>query len=265
MTESKTDITQFLSYFDAGARANRFNVQVIHPDYFAPTDGHNFRCVGANLPGIAMNTNTEDTGWSGSREIPDGTIDYGDTIVLTFLCDSNFYDRILFDMWLRDIYEGFPNVSADSREVGTMRKPVMRYIDEYTGEVIVEQLRLGGSTAMEYRFFNCYPVSYSEQALTNTDTEIMKFEVTLSYKDFLVEYPPNTDPLRTIEPKDNGAGGSINKGRGLLDATLDTLKVASRFSPKAGEYLTKLSTVDTQLTRGRNIKRNYGGLFGGGD
>lgn len=262
---SKTDITQFLSYFDAGARANRFNVQVIHPDYFAPTDGHNFRCVSANLPGIAMNTNTEDTGWSGSREIPDGTIDYGDTIVLTFLCDSNFYDRILFDMWLRDIYEGFPNVSADSREVGTMRKPVMRYIDEYTGEVIVEQLRLGGSPAMEYRFFNCYPVSYSEQALTNTDTEIMKFEVTLSYKDFLVDYPPNKDPLRTIEPKNNGAGGSINKGRGLLDATLDTLKVASRFSPKAGEYLTKLSTVDTQLTRGRNIKRNYGGLFGGDD
>ena len=229
--KSKTDISQFLSYFDAGARANRFEVLILNDDYFNTKDGHYYRCVSANLPGIAMNTNTEDTGWSGSREIPDGTIDYGDTIALTFLCDSSFYDRFLIDMWLRDIYEGYPDVSADSREMGTMRKPVMRYIDEYTGEIMINQLRLGGSPALQYRFFDCYPVSYSEQALS----------------------------------KNNGAGGSINKGRGLLDATLDTLKVASRFSPKAGEYLTKLSTVDTQLTRGRNINRNYGGLFGGDD
>jgi hypothetical protein len=263
--KSKTDISQFLSYFDAGARANRFEVLILNDDYFNTKDGHYYRCVSANLPGIAMNTNTEDTGWSGSREIPDGTIDYGDTIALTFLCDSSFYDRFLIDMWLRDIYEGYPDVSADSREMGTMRKPVMRYIDEYTGEIMINQLRLGGSPALQYRFFDCYPVSYSEQALSNTDTEIMKFEATFSYKDFLVDYPPNKDEPRKVEPKNNGAGGSITKGRGLLDATLDTLKVASRFSPKAGEYLTKLSTVDTQLTRGRNINRNYGGLFGGDD
>ena len=88
----------------------------------------------------------------------------------------------------------------------------------------------------------------------------------MAYSDFIVSYPENTDEPRVIEPMTNNASSSsgINTGRGLLDATLDTLKVASRFSPKAGEYLTKLSSAETQLTRAGNLGRTIRGFGGGG-
>ena len=120
---------------------------------------------------------------------------------------------------------------------------------------------------MRYEFFNAYPLSYNEMSLDADSQEpLMKFSVDMAYSDFIVSYPENTDEPRVIEPMTNNASSSsgINTGRGLLDATLDTLKVASRFSPKAGEYLTKLSSAETQLTRAGNLGRTIRGFGGGG-
>lgn len=268
-----TEINQLLSHFDQGARANRFNVMINRLPFlelkqsFEGNDGHNFRCTSATLPGISLGTNTEDTGWSGSREIPDGTIDYGDSITLEFICTSGFLDRIIFEQWQKQIFESKMVVSADGRTQGTLRQPVMEYYNTYTGGITIEQLRISGSPAMRYEFFNAYPLSYAEMSLDADSQEpLMKFSVDMAYSDFIVSYPENTDEPRVIEPMTNNASSSsgINTGRGLLDATLDTLKVASRFSPKAGEYLTKLSSAETQLTRAGNIGRTIRGLGIGG-
>ena len=275
-----TEINQLLSHFDQGARANRFNVAITNIPFTGidMPEGHNFRCISATLPGIALGTNTEDTGWSGSREIPDGTIDYGDSITLEFICTSSFLDRIIFEQWQQKIYEGKPiqsakeaSFTADNRagqNRGTLRQPVMRYYNEYAGGMMIEQLRISGSPAMRYEFFNAYPLSYAEMSLDADSQEpLLKFSVDMAYSDFVISYPENTDEPRVIEPMTNDASSSsgINTGRGLLDATLDTLKVASRFSPKAGEYLTKLSSADTQITRAGNIGRTIRGLGIGGD
>ena len=262
-----TEINQLLSHFDQGARANRFNVEITNSPFGKLDKGHSFRCVSASLPGISLGTNTEDTGWSGSREIPDGTIDYGDSITLEFVCTSGFLDRIVFEQWQQSIYEAELSKSADGRTQGTLRQPVMKYYEEYAGQIQIEQLRISGSPAMRYEFFNAYPLSYDEMSLDADSQEpLLKFSVDMAYSDFIISYPENTDEPRVIEPMTNDASSSsgINTGRGLLDATLDTLKVASRFSPKAGEYLTKLSSAETQLTRAGNLGRTIRGFGGGG-
>ena len=263
-----TEINQLLSHFDQGARANRFNVEITNSPFGKLDKGHSFRCVSATLPGISLGTNTENTGWSGSREIPDGTIDYGDSITLEFVCTSGFLDRIVFEQWQQSIYEAeIVGESADGRTQGTLRQPVMKYYNEYAGQIQIEQLRISGSPAMRYEFFNAYPLSYNEMSLDADSQEpLLKFSVDMAYSDFIVSYPENTDEPRVIEPMTNNASSSsgINTGRGLLDATLDTLKVASRFSPKAGEYLTKLSSAETQLTRAGNLGRTIRGFGGGG-
>ena len=262
-----TEINQLLSHFDQGARANRFNVEITNSPFGKLDKGHSFRCVSATLPGISLGTNSEDTGWSGSREIPDGTIDYGDSITLEFVCTSGFLDRIACEQWQQSIYEAELSKSADGRTQGTLRQPVMKYYEEYAGQIQIEQLRISGSPAMRYEFFNAYPLSYNEMSLDADSQEpLMKFSVDMAYSDFIVSYPENTDEPRVIEPMTNNASSSsgINTGRGLLDATLDTLKVASRFSPKAGEYLTKLSSAETQLTRAGNLGRTIRGFGGGG-
>jgi len=279
-------INDFLSYFDTGARPNFYNVQIIGGDSqggfkFDNNDGHNFRCISAALPGVELGTNEEAT-FGAARQIPDGTVSYDGGLALTFLCDTHFYDRILIDAWQRFIFEGKPKDSAYDRQKGTKFQPVMRYMygdgktlnggsfdGGYVGQINIEQLSQGGKPRMLYEFQDVYPVSYSEQSLSSANESggIMEFEVTFEYKDFMVSYPNEPDEIRKIEPKDNGAKQDPSGKGSILDATLDTLNVLSRFNPKAGEYLNKLSGLEGQLNRGKNISRKIGGLniSGGGD
>jgi hypothetical protein len=265
-------IGEFISYFDTGARPNYFDVQIIGGDsqggfQFKTNDGHNFRCINATFPGVELGTNEEAT-FGAPRQIPNGTVSYDGGLALTFLCDTFFYDRILIDAWQRMIFEGSPANSSHSRERGTKFQPVMRYLDDYTGTINVAQLSQGGKQRMLYEFQDVYPVSYSEQSVASSNEAggIMEFEVTFEYKNFEVSYPSDEDEVRTIEPMDNGAKQDpLGKGS-ILGATMDTLKVLSRFNPKAGEYLNKVSGLEGQITRGKNISRKIGGLpIGGGD
>lgn len=277
-------INDFISYFDTGARPNFYDVQIIggvsqggFNMQFDPQDGHNFRCISASLPGVELGTNEEAT-FGAPRQIPDGTVSFDGGLALTFLCDTHFYDRVLIDAWQRFIFEGKPAASAYDRGQGTKFQPVMRYMygdgknfdSGYVGELNITQLSQGGKPRMLYEFHDVYPVSYSEQSLASSNEAggIMEFEVTFEYKDFDVSYPSEPDEVRKIEPMDNGAEPpQAGRGRKILDATLDTLNVLSRFNPKAGEYLNKLSGLEGQLTRGKNISRKIGGLNigGGGD
>ena len=189
-------------------------------------------------------------------QIPDGTVSFDGGIALTFLCDTHFYDRVLIDAWQRFIFEGKPAQSAYDRGQGTKFQPVMRYMygdgknfdSGYVGELNITQLSQGGKPRMLYEFHDVYPVSYSEQSLASSNEAggIMEFEVTFEYKDFDVSYPSEPDEVRKIEPKDNGAEPpQAGRGRKILDATLDTLNVLSRFNPKLGEYLNKLSGLES--------------------
>lgn len=266
-------ISEFISYFDTGARPNYFDVQIIGGDNqggfkFKTDDGHNFRCINASFPGVELGTNEEAT-FGAPRQIPNGTVSYDGGLSLTFICDTFFYDRILIDAWQRSIFEGKPEGSSHSRDRGTKFQPVMKYINEYTGSINVAQLSMGGKPRMLYEFQDVYPVSYDEQTVSSSNEGggIMEFEVTFEYKNFEVSYPSEADEVRTIEPMDNGAKQDpLGKGS-ILGATMDTLKVLSRFNPKAGEYLNKVSGLEGQITRGKNISRKIGGLNigGGGD
>ena len=269
-------VNDFISYFDTGARPNYYNIEISsNPNLGAwrfVNDGHNLRCISAAFPGVEIGVNEEAT-FGAPRQVPDGTVSYDGGLALTFLCDTTFYDRILIEAWQKYIFEGRPTLSAYNRNAeggkGTKFQPVMRYMDNYCGSIKLQQLSQGGKPRMQYDFQDVWPISYSEQSVASSNEAggIMEFEVTFEYKDFIVSYPNEPDEPRVVEPKDNGAKQDpLGKGS-ILDATLDTLNVLSRFNPKAGEYLNKLSGLEGQLTRGKNINRKIGGLNigGGGD
>ena len=70
-------ISEFISYFDTGARPNYFDVQIIGGSNqggfkFKTDDGHNFRCINASFPGVELGTN-EESSFGAPRQIPDGT------------------------------------------------------------------------------------------------------------------------------------------------------------------------------------------------
>ena len=82
-----TGIDRFVSNFDTGARANRFQA-----DFFGPMglSLEGLRCDTASLPGRTI----ESTPWSEygqKRQMPNAVNDGGETI-FTFNCDQAFAD-----------------------------------------------------------------------------------------------------------------------------------------------------------------------------
>ena len=100
-------------------------------------------------------------------------------------------------------------------------RPTFRYQEDYLGRVEIISMRKDGKTAMKTTLHNAYPISFGQmQHNTGARDEIMKFEVTCSFETFSTEYVDA--PKLSL----------LNKGRRVLDALLETGKVAGRFGSK---------------------------------
>ena len=94
-----TGIDRFVSNFDTGARANRFQA-----DFFGPMglSLEGLRCDTASLPGRTIET----TPWSEygqKRQMPNAVNDGGET-AFTFNCDQAFADRLIIEAWQSLVY-----------------------------------------------------------------------------------------------------------------------------------------------------------------
>jgi len=263
-TKFSSKIDKLKYNFDTGARSNRFHVNLHCPKLNLSLDG--LRCESATLPGRSLGT-TEFSAYGAEESFPDGTIDNGGTIDLTFLCDSGFYDRFIIETWQSMIYAGGEQTIEKSQDVvneetgatetqtsqeqasyGNSVTPYFAYKDEYTGEIEIHQFRLDDKTALRYRLYDAWPVSYADMDLSSTAAEpLMKFSCTFAYTTFDTEYVQKP-PL-----------SALNKGRRMLDILLDGMKVGSRFSGKAGRAMNKLQKLDTAVSRGAAIFGNRGG------
>lgn len=240
--------------FDQGARANRYEVQFFLPELFGggKDAGRNMglRVESCTLPGRSVGT-TAFHEYGADRQMPDGSVDDGGTMDMTFICTQDFADRLIIEAWNRLIFtaEG----TEGDKKIGTQAKPKMRYYDEYTGKIAIHQLRSdhkGGDDnkriALKYEFAEAYPISFESQDLTYAaeTAGIMKFTVTFAYRWWSSEYVPA--PERSF----------LNKGRVLLDSLLDGSNLLSRFG-KEGKVRKTLTNLDTRTSQIQNI-------FGGG-
>ena len=235
-TKFSSNIDKIKYNFDTGARANRFHVNLHCPKLGLSLDG--LRCDAVSLPGRKLTTES----WSayGAKEQFPYEVDNGGEITLSFLCDTGFYDRFIIEVWQSMIF-------TNSEGTGNSFTPYFEYKDEYVGEIEIHQFRQDDKTALKYKLYEAFPVSYEAMALSSDSADILKFSCNFAYTTFDTEYV------------DKPPMSALNKGRRMLDILLDTLKVGSRFSGKAGRAMNKLQKLDTAVSRGAAIFGNRGG------
>tara|TARA_B100000963_G_scaffold195085_2_gene169821 strand:+ start:71423 stop:72328 length:906 start_codon:yes stop_codon:yes gene_type:complete len=223
-------------------------------------DALNIMCQAVTLPGKALDI-AEHSTFGPDRSMPEGRVDFGDTVALTFYCDPFFLDRFIIEEWLKMVHSSNIETNSELKGMNT----IFRFYDEYAKncEFSVFVLRKDGTVAMKYTFHEAYPTSYDPMSLDTEQTDtLLKFSVNMNYRYFSVEYPETTDRIELTQPKESNFSISrLNKGRRVFDAILDSLKVASRFNSKAGDILNSLSKVDSYITRAGTIGRDINPEF----
>jgi len=226
-------------------------------------------CTAASLPGKSIGTNDHIR----HRKFPDGDVDYGDTISLTFLCEQNFLDRQIVEEWLRMVHTpvGASSSGASETKTNTLlnagsggnERPeaqMFNFYNDYIGEAQVHVLRKDGTRALTYNIHECYVSSYDAIDLDMaSENEPLKFSFDLTYRWFSTDYSTGMGEVSLGQPMEgNFELSALNKGRRIFDAVLQGLKVAGRFNKKAGELGRKLGSFDTALSRASNISRDLG-------
>lgn len=275
---AKHHIDQFKSRFGAGQRLNRFMVHVnkfptAFGDISVSSPGwEGWLCQDVTLPGKELGYEE----WSAhgiKRHMPTGTVSYGGTTDLTFICDQSFLDRMIFEGWLRWIHsaeydDGLSNsdVTPKSKElqIGNFKEDhIFHYYNEITGEFRVTTYSQGGEPNMIYTFHEAYPVAFSETPLSMATTDtLMNFTVTMCYRYFTTEYAtefasPEYLSGQRHEPME-GKGPDINRGRSIFDAIGQGLVLGSRFSDKFDNLLRIFNQLDIADRRIGRAARNFG-------
>ena len=265
-------IDTFKANFDVCARGDLYDVAILAPAglgfQFSAEDM--LRCRSVDMEGSSLGTNTRDQ-YNSGYEIPDGTVDQGGFVDLTFICDQSFHDRALIEAWHRWIYEASYIGGAGGTQ-GSAQIPVMKYLDDYIGQMEVFALRKDETKSLKYTYHDVYPSSFDTQSFGADSSGILEISMSFQYRHYDTEYmvedrKPNRnyteiyDGMVSRQPKLPEAS-ALNTGRKILDSTLDVLKVGSRFNNKVGGYLDKLSSLDTAATKYKNL--GIGKLLGGG-
>jgi len=262
----KRGIDALKGYVGQPLQPNRFIFQFLTlPKDFELPDGDTLSilCQSATLPGKSIETAEHIR----HRYMPTGDVDYGQSISLTYICDTSFMDRYIIEEWLRYVHSAdvdtWTDISYGKSSDG--EKQIFRFYDEYAAPCKAQchVLRRDGSAAMTYTFHDVYPQGIDDISLEmSSNDEVMQFSFDLGYKWWTVEYLPIETEVKMNQPMDgNFEISGLNKGRKIFDAVLEGLKVAGRFNKKAGAMGRRLGQLDTAITRGSNISRDIGGSF----
>lgn len=128
------------------ARQNRF--QVLIPNMI---NGKliSLLCQGGSLPGATIVVKKQTI--FGPNYIRPGTINYGETIQFSFLCDKDMEVKKMFDDWMHTV------INPSSFTVN--------YKDEYSRDIIVYQLDEGENITYSVRLVDAFPVNMGSLSL----------------------------------------------------------------------------------------------------
>ena len=211
--------------FDQGARPNRYVVNM-----FGPTINDNaslslegIRVESCSLPGREIEVN-EYSEYGTPRRIPHN-VDDGGTVDFTFICDSNFVDRAIIEVWQEMIFGG------DSTH------PRMKYYNDYIGRVEIEQLNMRGKPSLVYTLHEAYPISFAAQDLSYISTdELLKFTCTIAFRNFTTQY------------KQPSKLSGINRGMRVLESLLEVGSLAEKFGYD-GKVFDRLERAKDRLSK----------------
>ncbi len=264
MAEShKEGIDLLKSQIGQPLQANRFVVEFLTlPKGFEAVNVRehlSILCNSATLPGKSLGTAEHYR----HRYMPDGSVDYGESVDFTFICDANFMDRMIIEEWLRMVHSaGVSTRTALQNEDGSTEGQVFSFYSDYAQpcSARIHVLRKDGTSAMIYTLHECYPSDLAAQDLSMDSADgPLEFSFTLNYRHWSSKYEPMGDVGEFNQPQQgNFELSGLNKGRRVFDAVLEGLKVAGRFNKKAGDLGRRLGSFDTAITRGSNISRDLG-------
>jgi len=215
--------------FDQGARPNRFVVNMFGPtindDASLSLEG--IRVESCSLPGRELEVN-EYSEYGTPRRIPHNVND-GGTVDFTFICDSNFVDRAIIEVWQEMVFGG------DSTH------PRMKYYNDYIGRVEIEQLNMRGKPSLVYTLHEAYPIAFAPQELSyNQTNELLKFTCTIAFRNFTTQY------------KQPSQLTGINRGMRVIESLLEVGSLAEKFGYD-GKVFDRLERARDRLTKITNI------------
>ena len=148
-----------------GARPNLFKATINFPGYAnGDPELTSFLCETAQLPGSTLGQIVVPFRGRQLKMAGDRTFE---NLTLTIINDAEFNVRRAFEQWMNGINEHQNNTGLVN-------------MNDYTADVVVEQLRKDGSTSMKYDFRGCWPSSVSTIDLNyDTADAIEEFTVDL--------------------------------------------------------------------------------------
>ena len=138
-----TTISNFLAEVASRglARQNRFEVQI--PNLFGDERLVSLFCQSASIPGATVAVKKQTL--FGPTYVRPASINYGDTITLSFLCDKEMNVRRAFDKWIHTV------INPSSFTVN--------YKDEYARTVTIYQLDEQENYTYSVKLIDAFPVS----------------------------------------------------------------------------------------------------------
>lgn len=246
---AELSIDKFKSRFDNGARPNRFSTQFLCPKLGINVEG--VLCKSAVLPGRQLEV--ED--WSAygpTQAFPTNVTHDGQRATFTFLCDTSFIEKQIFEVWQTFIYGNDPTPQFNHNQ------PKMSYMIDYTGEVQVRHYRNNTNSADDatkiVTLHEAFPIDVQAQALDyDSESQILLMSVVFAFRHFTTEYkqlPPPSDVDR-----------AINTVRQIADIATDIASIGSTFGIKGADRVRRVANqANTAAGEVRQIDRILGSL-----
>ena len=162
------------------ARQNRFQVEISNVDFLPGANDRNITllCQSASLPGATIVVKKQTL--FGPAYIRPGTINYGETLNMTFLVDKNMTIKNIFDRWMHYA------VQVSSFTVA--------YRQNYARDIIIKQLDEAENVTYEVRLIDAFPVSIGALALNQSALDrFHQLPITFAYRYWETLYIPNSE------------------------------------------------------------------------
>lgn len=212
---AELSIEKFKSRFDNGARANRFGTHFMCPKLGINVEG--VLCKNASLPGRQLDV-TDWSAYGPTNAYPTNVSHDGQRATFTFLCDSSFAEKQVFESWMTFIYGVTPDGSFDHTN------PKMQYMVDYAGQVNVMHYRNNAESAdastKVVTLHDAFPVDMNAQAMDydSVDT-VLQMTIIFAFRHFTTEYKEIPEPT--------ALQSFINTGRQVLDIATDVASIGS--------------------------------------
>ncbi len=167
--------TQFRSYIKGNngmALSNRYRVNLGKYN----NDKIPMMCHTAKILGKTINVNSQIYGFGSEYSLP---INEGfEDLTLSFHCtqgknkENGLPERRLFDEWMDSVINPYTNQSG--------------WKDNYSSDITVELFDNAETPIYKQKFFEAFPIQISDLELTGTGSELLTFDVTFTFDNWLL-------------------------------------------------------------------------------